>query len=161
MVRRPPKYQPEQLLKMLRIASQLRNQMLDAGFTDNGGAIHSAERILNILGMRLVYPDLSHINNLRHLPTAEFSRKAKEAHAEGERVLIEHVSPLRALTQETIRSIDAGATDSEIAEFVKSHYRLVLLTADETSHLNKLNRSRMDSARLASAGIDLIEVPPK
>lgn len=50
---------------MFRLAAELRRRMLDAGFSDNGGAIHSAERILNILGQRLCYPGLSHINNLR------------------------------------------------------------------------------------------------
>jgi hypothetical protein len=33
---------------MFRKAAALRNEMIAAGFTDNGGAIHSAERILNI-----------------------------------------------------------------------------------------------------------------
>jgi hypothetical protein len=53
-----------------------RNEMLAAGFTDNGGAIHSAERILDILGQRLKYPGLSHGNALRHYPKAEFSDAA-------------------------------------------------------------------------------------
>jgi len=59
--------------------------MRAAGFTDNGGAIHSAERILNILGLCLVYPDLSHINNLRKYAKAEFSVKALAAYDRGER----------------------------------------------------------------------------
>jgi len=62
---RSRKYHSGNLIPMFRLAATLRKQMLDAGFTDNGGAIHSAERILNILGLCLNYPDLSHINNLR------------------------------------------------------------------------------------------------
>ena len=45
---------------MFRLAAKLCKRMRAAGFTDNGGAIHSAERILNMLGLCLVYPDLSH-----------------------------------------------------------------------------------------------------
>ena len=56
------KYRPEILIPMFRKAAKFRNDMLNAGFTDNGGAIHSAERILNILGQRLKYPELNHIN---------------------------------------------------------------------------------------------------
>jgi hypothetical protein len=65
-----------------------------AGFTDNGGAIHSAERILDILCLRLCYPGLSHINNLKRYPNAEFSIAAWRGHQAKEIVLIEHVAPL-------------------------------------------------------------------
>lgn len=58
---RPKKYEPLKLVEMFRLAAKLRAQMIAGGFTDNGGAIHSAERILNILGLRLCYPQLSHI----------------------------------------------------------------------------------------------------
>jgi len=37
------KYEPLQLIEMFRMAAALRNEMLSVGFTDNGGAIHSAE----------------------------------------------------------------------------------------------------------------------
>jgi hypothetical protein len=43
------KYDAANLIPMFRLAARLRNEMKNAGFTDNGGAIHSAERILNIL----------------------------------------------------------------------------------------------------------------
>jgi hypothetical protein len=39
------KYQPEVLIAMFRLAAKLRNDMIKVEFTDNGGAIHSAERI--------------------------------------------------------------------------------------------------------------------
>jgi len=42
------KYYSGNLIPMFRKAAALRNEMIAAGFTDNGGAIHSAERILNI-----------------------------------------------------------------------------------------------------------------
>jgi hypothetical protein len=56
------KYHPGNLIPMFRLASKLCKQMRATGFADNAGAIHSAERILNILGQYLVYPELSHIN---------------------------------------------------------------------------------------------------
>src|SRR5262245_10471344 len=93
------KYEPAKLISMFRLAAELRKQMQGVGFTDNGGAIHSAERILNILGLRLCYPALTHINNLRHQPNAPFSVEGLAAHRAGEKVLIEHVSPHRALTR--------------------------------------------------------------
>ena len=64
---RQKKYEPLKLVEMFKLAAGLRTRMVAAGFTDNGGAIHSAERILNILGLRLCYPKLSHTNNLRKL----------------------------------------------------------------------------------------------
>jgi hypothetical protein len=77
------KYLPEILIAMFRKAAALRNEMLAAGFTDNGGAIHSAERILNILGLVLKHSDLGHINNLRHSPKAVFSVEALKLHSAG------------------------------------------------------------------------------
>lgn len=140
---------------MFRKAASLRNEMIASGFTDNGGAIHSAERILDILGCRLNYPGLSHINNLRNYPGAEFSPAALEAHERGEKVVIEHVSPHRALTRGAIREIDNSASNQEFADYVRRHYRLVLLTAEEAQHLNRINRSEMTRDRLGSAGISV------
>jgi hypothetical protein len=158
---RPKKYEPLKLVEMFRLAAKLRAQMIAGGFTDNGGAIHSAERILNILGLRLCYPQLSHINNLRQLPDAPFSEDALVAHKAGQRVLIEHVNPHRALTRSALAEIEAGATDSQFLVFVRTHFRLALLTESETTRLNRLNRSKIDADRLASAGIQLISVTGK
>src|SRR5690606_19051020 len=99
---------PLKLVEMFRLAADLRARMLAGGFTDNGGAIHSAERILNILGLRLCYPELSHINNLRKLPHAPFSEAALIAYRSGQKVLIEHVNPHRELTRMAIAEIEAG-----------------------------------------------------
>src|SRR3954463_10815932 len=99
---RRSKYSAETLIPMFRKAAALRDEMIAAGFTDNGGAIHSASRILDILGLRLNYPNLSHINSLRHHANAECSPAALKAIASGDRVFIEHVSPLRALTRAAI-----------------------------------------------------------
>jgi len=161
---RVSKYEPAKLIAMFRLAAALRGQMQEVGFTDNGGAIHSAERILNILGLRLCYPGLTHINNLRHHPNAPFSAEALIAHKAGEKVLIEHVSPHRALTRLAIEQIEAGVSDEEFTNFVKAHFQLALLTQAETLRLNKMNRSKMAADRLKSAGIspapnwDTIEV---
>ena len=149
------KYVPETLVPMFRKAARLRNEMLESGFTDNGGAIHSAERILDILGQRLNYPGLTHINNLSEYPDAEFSVAAQAAYEQGERVFIEHVSPMRDLTRQAIGVLDEGATDEEFTDYVIKHYRLVLLSGEETQHLNRINRSRMRPDRLAEVGIEL------
>jgi hypothetical protein len=85
---RPRKYNPDNLIPMFRLAAKLCKRMRAAGFTDNGGAIHSGERILNILSLCLVYPGLSHINNLSKHEKAEFSLKARAAYARGDKVLI-------------------------------------------------------------------------
>jgi len=146
------KYDTDTLVRMFRKAAVFRNEMREAGFTDNGGAIHSAERILNILGQRLNYPGLSHINNLRKHAGAEFSLDAFARHESGARVLIEHVSPLRHLTQQAIDKILNESEDAFLA-FVKSHYRLVLLTPEEMAGLNRSNRSKIDPRRLEFAGI--------
>ena len=140
---------------MFRKAAALRNEMLEAGFTDNGGAIHSAERILNLLGLCLNYPGLSHLNNLRHFKNAVFSVEAWELYQAGDKVLIEHVSPLRHLTQMAIDRIDQKVSDAQFKTFIKRHYKLVLLSPGETLLLNKQNRSKMSHDRLSKAGIQL------
>lgn len=151
------KYEPRQLIEMFRMAAALRNEMLSIGFTDNGGAIHSAERILNILGLRLCYPDLNHINNLRKLANAPFSKEALIAHKNGAKVLIEHVSPHRALTRAAIAQIDAGVDDDEFLAFLKAHFQLALLTEAETQRLNRDNRTKITTDRLERAGISLVD----
>ena len=140
---------------MFRLAAALRKQMLEVGFTDNGGAIHSAERILNILGLRLCYPDLAHINSLRNHPNAPFSEEALVAFKAGEKVLIEHISPHRALTRLAIEKVEAEVSDEEFKEFIRANFQLALLTEAETLRLNKLNRSNIELDRLKNAGIRL------
>ncbi|MEK7995991.1 MAG: hypothetical protein AAB403_19500 [Planctomycetota bacterium] len=155
-VSRPSKYQSTNLVPMFREAAAFRRKMRRAGFTDNGGAIHSAERILDLLGQRLKYPGLGHRNNLRHYEKAQFSDAAWAAHRRGKKVLIEHVAPLRDFTRKAIEKIEEGATPDQFEAFVRHHYQLVLLTPAETRHLNGINRSRMIPGRLASAGIKLV-----
>jgi hypothetical protein len=152
------KYHPGNLIPMFRLAAKLCKRMRKGGFTDNGGAIHSAERVLNILGQCLVYPELSHINNLRKSDKAEFSVAARAAFARGDKVLIEHVSPVRDLTRRAIDKIDE-LDDDGFAKYVKKHFRLVLLTPEETARLNRQNRSKISSKRLA--GIKMAKRPKK
>ena len=150
------KYPVDKLIPAFCKAAAFRDEMLDLGFTDNGGAIHSAERILNILGLRLNYPGLSHINNYRKYPKAEFSLAALEAHRRGEKVLIEHVSPLRDFTRKAIdlvKKTSPADIDKKLRIFVKKNYRLALLTADETVTLNRTNRSIMTKNRVAEIPI--------
>lgn len=150
---RSEKYEPHKLIAMFRLAAALRNQMLEAGFTDNGGAIHSAERILNILGLRLCYPGLNHINSLRNHPNALFSAEALAAYRAGHKVLIEHISPHRALTRLAIEQVESNSCDEAFSKFLKEHFKLALLTPEETIRLNKINRSKIAPDRLQAAGI--------
>jgi len=149
----PGKYTPGKMIAMFRKAASLRNEMVEAGFTDNGGAIHSAERILNILGLLLNYPGIGHINNLKGYRMAEFSAAAWKLHRRGERVLIEHVRPLRAFTRKAIDLISSGKSDNDLKRFVKRHFKLALLSPEETMRLNRQNRSKMNPNRLILAGI--------
>lgn len=141
---------------IFRKAAALRKEMVDAGFTDNAGAIHSCERILDILGLRLNYPELSHISKLSQHQDAEFSEAALAAHKRGEKIFIEHVSPLRDMTRKAICRLYKGASDKEFKKFIRKHYLLVLLTKEERQHLDRINRSRMTPDpldRLREAGI--------
>ena len=80
---------------------------------------------------------------------------AKVAHERGEQVFIEHVSPLRDFTRQAIKLLDEGAGDDEVTDYIVEHFRLVLLTKEETRRLNKINRSRMTPDRLGEAGIQV------
>lgn len=149
------KYKPDNLLPALRLFVEARNKSVAAGFTDNGGAIHSVERILDILGQRLRYPHLRHTNNLKRDPTAEISAAAHAARRRGEVLKIEHVMPQRAFALQIIGQINEGKTDEDLTRFIRANYRLVLLTMDETTALNRTNRSRLSADRIAEAGITL------
>ena len=143
------------MIPAFRIAAAARNEMQKVGCPDNGGAIDSAERILEILGMRLNYPGLNLFNHLRHHDRAEFSHAAFEAHRQGQKVEVEHVSPHRDFTRGAIDQAGAGASDEDLITYVRENYQLVLLTAAERKMLDKKNRSRMTATRLADAGIEV------
>jgi hypothetical protein len=90
---------------------------------------------------------------VRNNGAAEFSAKAKAAHRRGEPILIEHVAPTREFTCKAIELVTKYKSDQPLLRFIKLHYRLVHLTPEETSKLNRLNRSKMDPKRLEKAGI--------
>lgn len=148
------KYTPQNLLPALRLFADARNAAVKAGFTDNGGAIHSVERILDILSMSIKYPHLSHINKLKADPTAEISKAARIARALNQQVYVEHVLPQRAYAQKIIELISSGSTDDQITEFIKDNYRLVVLSKEETTRINRINRSRITPDRIADADIE-------
>jgi hypothetical protein len=103
--------------------------------------------------MHVRYPHLTHINNLKSDPQAEISIAAHEARLRGEAIHIEHVLPQRAFAVVVIGMVTGGATDEAVLEFIRSNYRLVLLSKAETVALNRANRSRISPDRLA--GIQL------
>jgi hypothetical protein len=92
----------------------------------------------------------------RHSERAVFSIEALELHKSGSKVLIEHVSPLRHLTQKAIEQIDLHVSDAQFAAFVQEHHKLVLLSPAETQRLNKQNRTKMHPDRLTQADIQLV-----
>ena len=148
------------LLPALRLFIDARNSAIATGFTDNGGAIHSVERILDILCQRVKYPYLRHTNSLKKDLRAECSVEAHHARERGEKVLVEHVMPQRAFAQEVIRLVTSNITDEGIISFIQENYRLVLLTPQETTALNRVNRSRITPDRLTEAGILIFHPPP-
>ena len=147
------KYKPAEMLAPLRLFVDARRRALEAGFTDNGGAIHSIERILDILAQRLCYPFISHINSLKKHPNADCSVAAFEARSTGGRLFIEHVMPQREYARRICDMIESGASDEALLHYVRQTYRLVILTEEETLNLNRQNRSRLSPDRLADAGI--------
>lgn len=151
------KYNTNTLLSPLRLFIEARNKAIKEGFTDNGGAIHSVERILDILCARIKYPNIKHIDNQKK-NCKERSMAAHEALNRGESVIIEHVMPRRAFARQIIDMVNKGNTDEEIISFIKKRYRLVLLTKQEARNLNKLNRSNITDDRIADAGIITIHV---
>jgi hypothetical protein len=153
---RSGKYYVENLVPALRLFISARNRAIEMGFTDNGGAIHSVERILDILGQRICYPHLTHINDLKTDQNAEISDEANIAREGGESVFIEHVFPQRAFARLVIDFVGHGCSDEEIFEFIKARYRLVLLSKKETDHINRINRSNWAIDRIADAGIILL-----
>jgi len=151
------KYNKSNLLPALRLFAEARNKALESGFTDNGGAIHSVERIVDMLSVSIKYPYLSHINNYKKHPESEASVNAQVARQKGEPVKIEHVMPQRAFARKIIELIDKGLSDDAIVEFISDNYRLVLLTDEETKIINKLNRSKITKDRIADAGIEIYQ----
>jgi hypothetical protein len=63
--------------------------------------------------------------------------------------------PQRDFARAVIKIVENNATDEQILSFIQERYRLVLLTQEETTALNRMNRSRMTSDRLADAGIEI------
>jgi hypothetical protein len=70
------KYRAGNLMAALQLFAKAREEALASGFKDNGGAIHSVERILDILARRVRHPHLTHINQYKLDPNAEISKVA-------------------------------------------------------------------------------------
>ena len=150
---KPRKYRADNLMPALRLFVAARNAAVAGGITDNGGAIHSVERILDILGLYVRYPHLTHINSLKTDAQAEISAAAHAARQRGVAIKIEHVAPQRAFALVIIGMVADGSTDAAILNTIKSTYRLVRLTAAETTMVNARNRSRIAPDRLAGVAM--------
>jgi hypothetical protein len=147
------KYTVSGLTSSFRLAAEFRNAALRRGTTDNIGAIHSAERVLFHLAPLVVYGTFLP-KQLRRNPKI-WSIKAKAAARRGERTEIEHVAPHRALTIKAIELVTKHKSDEPLLRLIRKHFRLVVLTPDERSHLDRQNRSTIDPRRLEKAGIKM------
>ncbi len=135
--------------------------MHEMGLNDNVGAIHSAERIAELLSLKIAYPGLTHINKLRHYKFAWFSKNAKTAFDKDQKakIEIEHIFPKRVYTQELLCKIDEEATSTNITKWINENFKLALLTPDERTTLDKENRTRNSHDRLAK--IAMCDEPSK
>ena len=113
------------------------------GVNDNAGAIHSGERMAELLSLKIVYPGLTHIDLLRFHEYAWFSKSAKTAFNNDHRanIEIEHVFPKRVYTVELLSLISKGATSEEITAWIADNFKLALLTPDERLEVDKLDRT--------------------
>jgi|LauGreDrversion4_2_1035121.scaffolds.fasta_scaffold611662_1 hypothetical protein len=144
------------MLPALRHFIEARAKALSHGYiTENGGAIHSVERILNILSLRLCYPHISHQNSLKTCPNTHLSVAAHAARLAGPKVEIEHVLPQRSFTNLVCDMVEQGATDADVVDYIKDNFRLVLFTPEERRLLDRVNRSRIVEDSLKGAGIEL------
>ena len=149
------------MLKFLRSAAEFRNNMNKEGLTDNAGAIHCVERILDLLSYRIKYPGLTHVRQIRNYDGAEFSKEALIAFRQKRSVVVEHVAPQRDFATRIISQIAAKKSDTQLKNYIKRHYRLVLLTQEESALLNRINRSKMHKDRLGQAGIKTVSLRKK
>lgn len=122
--------------------------MHDMGLNDNVGTIHSAERIAELLSLKVAYPGLTHINKLRDYDGAVFSKKAKAVHKKKGKVEIEHVFPKRAYTIALLKKLSQIEDKIKIEKWIKKNFKLVLLTPLERANLDKVNRTKMRPDRL-------------
>ena len=150
------------LIDALRSFDKWRLRVVSKGLSDNVGAIHSGERIAEMLSLKIAYPGLTHINNLRHKEFAWFSKKAEAAHKKEGAVEIEHVYPKRAYTIALLRKLSKTEDTVKIEQWIKKNFKLVLLTPSERANLDKVNRTKKRViADFESAGITLCDEPPR
>jgi len=79
------KHPTEQLFHDLRVFALARKKVFAQGGNDNTEAIHSVERYVNSLGLRLKNAGLTHIRHYRNFPGAKFSQAAYAAYRCGSR----------------------------------------------------------------------------
>ena len=137
--------------------------MHDKGLNDNLGAIHSAERMAELLSLKIAYPGLTHLNKLRYCKFAWFSKDAKNIFDQDKKakIEIEHIFPKRIYTKELLCKIDEEAENKDITKWIIENFKLALLTPKERAELDKVNRTRMCPDRLKAANIDMCDEPPR
>jgi len=151
----PTKRTVDQLMPLFIEAARFRNSISRNGELDNAGAIHSATRVIDLLGQLLNYGGIGHVRRIKKLAETECSLAvcaSKRTDSE-----IEHVQPMRALTVAAIKAAKLGqpGVERRVIMFIRKHYRLVLLTKAERRALDRQNRIGLDPKRLEKAGIKM------
>ncbi|OBV11376.1 hypothetical protein [Erythrobacter dokdonensis] len=150
---------PENMMGAFRLFWQARNEVLTQGLiTDNWGGIYSCTRIADIMAAWAKYPDIQLLSYKMH-PDAEISAAAYEWRENGyasgmprneimKNLRLEHVLPQREMTLHIGAMVDDGKNDEQIFDWIRTHYRVVVLTVQETLELNRRNRSRICPNRM-------------
>lgn len=158
-----PKYKltDEVMLAALRPLAEGRNRANALGLTDNHGAIHAVERVLDILRVHLADYGVSRSDQLKHA-NIKGTAEAFEARARGQRVEVEHVYPRREVAQEVCAMVMRGDTDRKLRNYIIKTSQVVLLTPEQRAMVDAVpgNRSRYMPARLKCVGLKVSRERP-
>ena len=150
----PRKVTIEKLVGLFRLSARYYNEAAAMGCESL--AIDAPSRAVHSIGRALNYPGLSNdsVSVVRKYSGAVFSAAAWDAHLRGAgkgELRTEHVSPQRELTRKAIALVTDGGSDAELIDLVRRFYLMVVLTMDEVSRLDRVNKSKIEPGRLEKA----------
>lgn len=115
------------LIELLRDASRFRAKMKRAGLHDSDGAIQSAERLVNTIGL------MAHRIRKEQLVDARYAPFLKSCQSDDPETKFESHELLRDLAKLTLAMIDGGATNAEVLTFIARRFDLLLLPPPPSS----------------------------
>lgn len=141
----------------IRAAAAGRKTMNQMGLSDNRGAIHPMERILNIARANLVH-GIAHQSYIKHDMNIEGTVEAFAARKLGKRVDIEHMYPRRESAIAVCRMVEDGASNDALIDYVIQTGRAILLTPEQRAAVDAVpgNRSVYSADRLMKAGLTIL-----